>query len=109
MLPLPVMLELAVTRQHWIESEIHAAHVERCHLGREKFRSLDALVDRHALTAARGDVDDGRGLLLDARQEAIEDRRVARWLSGFRIAGMKMQDRGAGFRSFHSLRRDLIR
>ena len=73
MLALPFMGEFLVAREHREEPEIHRAHVERRHLGRHAFGGGEPLVERHALAAAGGDVDDRGGALLDARQEFHEE------------------------------------
>src|SRR5262245_50546449 len=73
MLALPGMGEVLVAVKHWIEAEIHRAHIERGHLGRGAFRGGQPLVERHALPAPGGDVDDGARALLDARQKVEEE------------------------------------
>ena len=54
------------------------------------------LLERHALAAAGGDVENGVGLLLDARQELHEPLGGRVGLAGLRIARVQVDDRRAG-------------
>ena len=67
------------------------------------------LVQRHALAAAGGDVEDGVGRLLDARQELHEPLGALRRPAGLRVARVQVDDRGAGLGRLDGLGRDLLR
>ena len=90
------------------EAEVDRAHVERGDLGLELRRRPDALLDLHVGAAAGGDVDRRVGRLLDPRQEAGEGLRRLVGLAGLGVAGVQVQDRGAGLRGGDRLGGDLV-
>ena len=59
---------------HREAAEVHRAHVERAHLGLGRRARGEALLQRHALAAAGGDVDDGVAACLDLGRNARTDR-----------------------------------
>ena len=50
---------------HRVKPEVHRAHVQRAHLWFQLHRAASALLERHPLIAAGGDVDDRVGALFD--------------------------------------------
>ena len=105
---LPIVFPVLVALGHRIEREVHRSHIERAHFRRKLLRGGDALLDRHGHGAAGGDVDHRVGRLLDARQKLHVDARVRRRAAILGIAGMQVQDRGAGIGGIDRLGRDLI-
>jgi hypothetical protein len=95
-LQLPVVAPVARAVGHRVEPEIHRAEIERAHLRLDPDRGLQPLVHRHGLPAAGRDVDDGVGRGGDPGQEAQEHLGVRCRRAGPRIAGMEVQDGGAG-------------
>ena len=106
---LPLVLELRDAGGHREDPEVHAAHVQRAQLGLEAARGLEALVERHAVPAARRDVDDGVGAGEDLGQELAVDVRVGRRRAGLGVAGVEVQDRRAGLRGADRLLGDVLR
>src|SRR5260221_12232428 len=107
-LALPVVLELLVALEHGEEHEIHRAHVERAHFRLGTQGRGEALLQGHAVAAARGDVHHGIAGLLDARKELHKDVRIRRRLAVPRVARMQVDDRGAGLGRLDRLLGDLV-
>ena len=95
--------------EHRVEAEVHRAHVERAHLGLGAQRRGEALLQRHAVAAAGGDVDHRVGRLLDPRQELHEHLGVGRRPAVLRVARVQVQDRGAGLGRADRAVGDLLR
>jgi hypothetical protein len=106
---LPVVLEHGDPVDGFEEGEVHRAHVHRGELGLGGQRRGEALLERHALAAAGGDVENGVGLLLDARQELHEPLGGRVGLAGLGIAGVQMDDRCTGLGRGDGFGGDLIR
>jgi hypothetical protein len=106
---LPIEFEILVAVEHREQGEVHRAHVEACDLGLEHLGGPDALLHPHGRRAARGQVDDRVASLLDDRQERGERLRPLVGLSGLRITGMEMHDRGAGLGGADGGLGDLLR
>ncbi len=96
MLAFPLMREILVAVEHGEQAEIHRTHVERRHFGRGAFRRGEPLVDRHALPATGGYVDDSVSALLDPRQELHEEVGLGRRAAVLGVARMQMEDRRPG-------------
>jgi hypothetical protein len=92
MFAFPIVFELLVALQHGEQAEVHGAHIEAAHLRFGAQRGGQAFLGRHTVTTARGDVDDGIAVLLDARQELHEDFRVGRRAAVLGITRMQMDD-----------------
>lgn len=108
-LRLPGVLPVPRPVEHRVEAKIHRAHVERAHFRLGRQRRRHAVLQRHQRGAAGGDVDHRIARLLDDGQEAHEDFRIGGRAAVFRVAGVQMQDRGAGLRRVDGLRRDVLR
>ena len=102
------MLEGLEALQHRKQREIHRSHVERGDLRRKNLRRLDPFFHAHGGGAAGGNVDDAVGALLDDLQERGERLRRLVRASVDRIAGVKVDDRGAGFGRLDGCGRDLL-
>ena len=94
--------------EQMVQTEIDRSHVERGDFRLEGRRRLHALLHAHVGTAAGGDVDRRVGALLDARQEPRERLGRLVGLAGLRVAGVQMEDRGAGLGGRDRLLGDLI-
>ena len=105
----PVVLELLVAVEHGIEREIDRPHVEAGDLGLEMGGRHHAFFHPHGRRAARGQVDDRVGALLDARQEAPEGLRRLVRPAGLGIARMQVDNRGARLGGADRRVRDLFR
>ena len=91
---LPGMLPFGHSRAGAGEIEDQRPHVERSELRLRGLGAFQPGVERHGRAAAGGDVDDGVGGLLDARQEFHEIRGERARRAVLRIACVEMQDRG---------------
>src|SRR6266478_2632194 len=106
---LPGMLEFLVLFQQREEPEIHRSHIERAHLGLGAQRGGEPFLERHSMSAAGRDVDDGAGGLLDPRQELHKDLGIGGGPPVLRIARMKVQDRRPGLGGSDRIARNLVR
>jgi hypothetical protein len=94
-LGLPGVLEGADAVEDGKQPEVHAAHVQRAELRLEGARRPCALFDRHPVTPAGRDVDDGVASRLDLWQESSEDLGIGRRPARFRVACVQVDDRGS--------------
>ena len=94
--PFPVVLELGDGGDHRKRAEVHAAHVERADLGRERARRGRPLLQRHPQAGAGGQVDHDVRAVVDLRQKLREHRRVVARLAARRVARVQMHDRRPG-------------
>ena len=106
---LPIEFELLVFGEQMVQTEIHRPHVQRSDFRLKGRCRLDPFFDAHIGAAAGGDVDRSVRALLDARQEAGEGLRRLIRLAGLGIAGVQVEDRGAGLRRCDRLNDDLVR
>jgi hypothetical protein len=104
---LPVVAELLDAARHRVQAEVHAAHVQRTQLGPEAAGGGEALVQRHPVAAARGDVDHHVAARRDLRQELGVDVGVGRGAAVLRIAGVQVHDGRSGVRGADRAVRDL--
>ena len=106
---LPGLLEIFVAPEHGKQTEVHRAHVERCHLGLQLQGRLHALDHRHGWRAAGGDVDDRVAALLDvAHKGAKSIGRLVR-PAVFGLARMQMHDGRTGLSRAHGSVSNLLR
>ena len=105
----PVKLPLAVFVRHREDAEIHRSDIQRGHFGAGAGGGAKPLLAGHAETAAGRDIDHRVGRLLDPRQEPHEQVGIGVRLAGFGIAGVKMDDRGAGLCRLDRGGGDLVR
>jgi hypothetical protein len=106
---LPVVLELLVSLEHREQAEIHRPHVQAGDLRLPHRRGLDPLLDGHIGRAAGREIHDHVGSLLDNWQKRLEGLRRLVGPAVYRIAGMKMHDRGTRLGRAESGFRDLRR
>ena len=92
---LPIEFERGVFVGEMVEAKIDRPHVQRRDLGCEARSGLHSVLDFHVGAAARGDVDNGVGALLDARQKPGEGLGRLIGLPRHGIAGVKMKNRRA--------------
>ena len=105
---LPLVLQVLEAVEHAEQPEVHRAEIERGDLRLERRGGAHALLDGHGRGAAGRQVDDDGRTLLDDRQELAEGfgRLVRR--AGLGVAGVKVDDRGAGLRRADRLVGDLL-
>src|SRR5260221_4164474 len=75
-----------------MKGEIDRAHVQRGQFRLDPPCRLHPILHAHEWTTTRRDVDDGVGLLLDARQESCERLWRLVGSSGLRIPCMQVED-----------------
>ena len=95
--PLPVVLEVGKAVEHFVQAEVHRAHVQRGQFRLELHHWLQAFFHAHGRRAAGGDVDHHVAGGLDLRQELGEQRRVLAGATVVGVTGMQVHNRGAGF------------
>ena len=105
---LPIELPPFVALGQGMHGEVHAAHVERAHLGREAPRRGDALGHCIGEAAAGGEIDHGIGRGLDGGQEGLKVFRVDRNGPCPRVARVQMQYGGACLGRFDRLPCDVL-
>ena len=105
----PIVFPLLDARNHFVQTEVHGAHVERSHFRLELQRWLQAVLDGHSWRAASGDVDDHIGCRLDPRQEPHEHFWVLRRATVPGLARMQVHHCRAGFGGADSRIGDFIR
>jgi hypothetical protein len=104
---LPIVLEFLESLEHRKQPEIHGSHIQACNL-RLPYRSrFYPLFDGHIGRAAGREIHDHIGLLLDGAQKWFKCLWRLVGPAVLRIAGMKMDDCGAGLGSAQSGFRDL--
>ena len=90
MRPLPLIAKFIVAGQHRKQTEVHGAHIERRHLGLNPKRGGQALIQRHTVTAARGDVNYGIAPIADRTQKLHENIGIRGGSSVFRVPCMQV-------------------
>ncbi|MNE59079.1 hypothetical protein D3C80_1541510 [compost metagenome] len=93
---LPVVLELGEAIEHFVQPEVHRAHVQRSQLRLELRHGLQAFFHAHGRRAAGGDVDHHIALGLDLRQELTEQVDILARPAINGITRMQVDNRRAG-------------
>ena len=93
---LPVVLEFLESLEHREQAEVHRSHIETGNLRLPNSRRFYPLFDGHIRRTAGREINDRIGLLLNGAEKRLECFRRLVGPAVLRIAGVKMDDCGAG-------------
>ena len=103
----PIELERFVSPNQRVEPEVDRSHVERRELRSKSRGRLRAFLNLHVRTTPRRDVDHRVGALFHRQETGESFRRLVR-LTGLRVAGMQVENRGPRFRRPDRRSRNLV-
>ena len=104
----PVVLPFRESVKRREQAEVHRPHVQRTHFRLQRDRALQALIDRHVVSAAGCHVDDRVGLGLDRRQKLAKHVGIWRGPTVVGVAGVQVKNAGTSVGCSHRVVGNLL-